>query len=94
MTPKPPALHPVLVEVEEALGPGLDYARDLERGGILVSGTRGGGLWLGADRGFLVDSDDGHGRAVPVLVVLPAAAASLASSSFVTPPLVSPMLPE
>jgi hypothetical protein len=62
----------VLVEVQEALGPGLDYARDLDRGGIRVSGSRGGGLWLGADRGSLVDSDDGHGRAVPVLVALPA----------------------
>jgi hypothetical protein len=71
LTPKPTP-HLVLVEVEEALGPGLDYARDLERGGILVSGARGGGLWLGADRGFLVDSDDGHGRVVPVLVALPA----------------------
>jgi hypothetical protein len=64
--------HIVLVEVEEALGPGLDYGRDLEHGGIVVRGARGGGLWLGADRGFLVDSDDGHGREVPVLVALPA----------------------
>ncbi len=72
MTPKAPAPHLVLVEVEEALGPGLDYARDTERGGIVVSGARGGSLWLGADRGFLVDSDDGHGRAMPVLIALPA----------------------
>jgi len=43
--------HIVLVEVEEALGPGLDYGRDLEHGGIVVRGARGGGLWLGADRG-------------------------------------------
>ncbi len=63
---------PILVEVEEALGPGLDNERDLVRGGVLVRGARGGGLWLGADRGFLVESDDGHGRAVPVLVALPA----------------------
>jgi hypothetical protein len=72
LTPKAPALHLALVEVEEALGPGLDYARDSERGGIRVAGARGGGLWLGADRGFLVDSDNGHGRVVPVLVALPA----------------------
>ena len=72
MTPKAPSLHLVLVEVEEALGPGLDYARDVERGGIRVVGSRGGSLWLGADRGFLVDSDDGRGRVVPVLVALPA----------------------
>jgi len=64
--------HAVLVEVEEALGPGLDYERDPERGGIVVRGARGGGVWLGVDRGFLVDGDDGHGRAVPVLVALPA----------------------
>jgi hypothetical protein len=64
--------HSILVEVEEALGPGLEYDRDLERGGIVLKGARGGGLWLGADRAFLVDSDDGHGRAVPVLVALSA----------------------
>ena len=61
----------VLLEVEEALGPGLDYDRDLERGGIVLRGARAGGLWLGADRAFLLESDDGHGRAVPVLVALP-----------------------
>jgi len=44
----------------------------MPNGRDLVSGSRSGGLWLGADRGFLVDSDDGHGRVVPVLVVLPA----------------------
>jgi len=65
-------LAEVEVEVEEALGPGLDYDRDLERGGIVIRGARAGGLWLGTDRAFLVDSDDGHGRAVPVLVALPA----------------------
>ena len=58
---------PILVEVEEALGPGLDNERDLVRGGVLVRGARGGGLWLGADRGFLVESDDGHGRAFDAL---------------------------
>jgi hypothetical protein len=58
------------VEVEEALGPGLEYAHDLDRG-IYLTGVRQGGLWLGVDRGFLVDSDDGRGRRVPVLVALP-----------------------
>lgn len=66
------ARHTILVEVEDALGLGLDYERDLKRGGIVVRGARGGGLWLGVDRGFLVDSDDGRGRAAPVLVALPA----------------------
>jgi len=71
-----PAGPTVRVEVEEALGPGLDYREDLGRGGVVVSGSRNGTLWLGVDRAFLVDSDDGRGRALPVLLALP-------SSSFV-----------
>jgi hypothetical protein len=71
-----PAGPTVLVQVEEALGPGLDYREDLDRGGVAISGSRRGALWLGVDRAFLVDSDDGRGRALPVLVALP-------SSSFV-----------
>jgi hypothetical protein len=61
----------VSVEVEQALGPGLDFERD--RGTTLVGRrARTGGAWLGFDRAALVDSDDGLGRRVPVLVALPA----------------------
>jgi hypothetical protein len=59
-----------LVEIEEALGPGLDYGHDPDRG-VVVTGAREGSLWLGVDRGFVVDSDDGRGHAVAVLVALP-----------------------
>jgi hypothetical protein len=58
------------VEVEEALGPGLEYAHDVDRG-IVATGARAGGPWLGVDRAFLVDSDDGRGHRLPVLVALP-----------------------
>ena len=63
--------HLFLAEVEEALGPGLDYGHDPERG-LHVRSARGGSLWLGVDRAFLVDSDDGRGRRLPLLVALPA----------------------
>jgi hypothetical protein len=61
----------VLVEVEEALGPGIDFDRDPHDGRI-GRRARGGRLWLGFDRAMLVDSDDGAGRAVPVLAAVPA----------------------
>ncbi len=58
------------VEVEQALGPGIDFERD-GRGDIVGRRVRPGGAWLGFDRAALVDSDDGRGRRVPVLVSLP-----------------------
>ena len=62
---------PVIVEIERALGPGVDFER--ERGnGLVGRRARPGGAWLGFDRGALVDSDDGTGRRVAVLVALPA----------------------
>jgi len=61
----------VTVEVEQALGPGIEFERD--RWLALVGRrARAGGAWLGFDRAALVDSDDGFGRRVPVLVALPA----------------------
>lgn len=60
-----------LVEVEEALGPGVDFERD-GRLGSVGRRARSGGVWLGFDRAALVDSDDGLGRRLPVLVALPA----------------------
>jgi hypothetical protein len=60
----------VTVEVEQAPGPGVDFDRD--RGlGLLGMRARAGGAWLGFDRAALVDSDDGHGRRIPVLVAVP-----------------------
>ncbi len=61
----------ILIEVVEALGPGLELERDDRTGGLVASRARAGGLWLGFDRGALVDSDDGSGRSVPVLIAVP-----------------------
>jgi len=61
----------LLVEVVEPLGPGLELERDLRTGGLVATQARAGGLWLGLDRGALVDSDDGSGRSLPVLVAVP-----------------------
>jgi hypothetical protein len=60
-----------LVEVVEPLGPGLELERDQRTGSLVAVRARGGGLWLGFDRGTLLDSDDGSGRSVPVLVAVP-----------------------
>jgi len=60
----------MLVEVEQALGPGVDF--DRERLGNLVGRrARSAGPWLGFDRAVLVDSDDGHGRGLAALVAVP-----------------------
>lgn len=63
----------VVVEIEEALGPGLDLELNPTSGRPIARRARVGGLWLGLDRGALAESDDGHGRAIPVVVALPAA---------------------
>jgi len=60
-----------VVEVEEAPGPGVEFERDLDFGVVGVR-TRAGQAWLGFDRAALVDSDDGLGRRVGVVVALPA----------------------
>ncbi len=61
----------MIVEIERALGPGVDFVG--ERGsGLVGRRARPGGAWLGFDRGALVNSDDGFGRRVAVLVALPA----------------------
>ncbi len=59
------------VEVEQALGPGVDFERDAH-GQLLGRHARPGRLWFGFDRAALVDSDDGLGRLVAVLVAVPA----------------------
>ena len=61
----------ILIEVVEALGPGLELEHDHRTGGLVAARARAGGLWLGFDRGALVDSDDGSGRSVPVIVAVP-----------------------
>lgn len=61
----------ILVEVVEPLGPGLELEHDDRSGGLVAVRARSGGLWLGFDRGALVDSDDGSGRSVPVIVAVP-----------------------
>lgn len=61
----------VVVEVEQALGPGVDFMPD-QRLGPVGRRARTGAAWLGYDRGALVDSDDGNGRRLPILVALPA----------------------
>jgi hypothetical protein len=60
----------VSVEVEQAVGPGVDFERDRLMGLVGVR-ARTGGIWLGFDRAALVASDDGHGGQTPVVVALP-----------------------
>ncbi len=63
-------VHPILVEVERPLGPGVEFEHDAH-GGLIGRRARSGSGWLGFDRAALVDSDDGQGRALPVLAALP-----------------------
>lgn len=60
----------ILVEVEQPLGPGLDFERDAH-GQLIARRARRGGPWFGVDRAALVESDEGSGRALPVLVAVP-----------------------
>lgn len=71
-SPVPPREPSVVrVEVEQALGPGVEFER--EHGtGLVGRRPRAAGAWFGFDRAALVESDDGSGRRVPVLVALPA----------------------
>ena len=60
----------VTVEIEHALGPGVEFESD-GRFGLIGRRSRSYGVWLGFDRGAVVDSDDGRGRRVPVVVGVP-----------------------
>jgi hypothetical protein len=62
----------VVVEVEQALGPGLEFELDRASGRLVARRARLAGPWLGLDRAVLVESDDGNGRGLPVLVAVPA----------------------
>ena len=61
----------VIVEIEHALGPGVDFVAEPGMG-LVGRRARSGGAWLGFDRGALGDSDDGLRRRVAVIVALPA----------------------
>ncbi len=62
----------VLIEIDEPMGPGVDFEPNVDGIGSTARRARLRGPWLGLDRGHLVDADDGSGREVPVLVALPA----------------------
>ena len=61
----------ITVEVEDALGPGLEIEVDAASHRPTARRYRPGGVWLGFDRATLVASDDGAGTALAVLVALP-----------------------
>jgi hypothetical protein len=61
----------VIVEIEEALGPGVEFEA-VAGSGLVGRHGRSGSAWLGFDRGGIVDSDDGSGRLLPIVVGLPA----------------------
>jgi hypothetical protein len=64
--------HTALLEIEEALGPGIEIALEPGGGRVRAVGARRGGLWLGLDRASLVDSDGGSGTPMAAVVALPA----------------------
>ena len=61
----------LVVEVEQALGPGVDFEAN-QPFEMIGRRARAGGAWLGFDRAALIDSDDGLGRRIRVLVAVPA----------------------
>ena len=63
-------LPPILLVVEQALGPGIDFEPDAYREWI-GRRARLGTLWLGFDRAALPGSDDGTGRLLRVVVSVP-----------------------
>jgi hypothetical protein len=63
-------LTELVVEVEEPQGPGIDVESD-DHGRPVGRRARTGGIWLGFDRGGAVETDDGRGRRLPVVVAVP-----------------------
>ena len=57
----------VLLEIDEPMGPGVDFEPNVDGIGSTARRARLLGPWLGLDRGHLVDADDGSGGEVPVL---------------------------
>ncbi len=64
----------VTLEVEEALGPGLDII--VEHGVARARGPRRGTLWLGLDRAHVAETDAGDGTHLAAVVALPASSFS------------------
>jgi hypothetical protein len=60
----------VLAEVEQALGPGVEFEHD-PRVGLVGRRARTLTAWPGLDRAAVIDSDDGLGRRLPILVAAP-----------------------
>jgi hypothetical protein len=60
-----------LVEVVDALGPGLEFDQDPLSRERVARRARARGPWLGLDRAVVVESDDGSGRGVRALVGVP-----------------------
>jgi hypothetical protein len=66
----------VWVTIEEATGPGLELAVDRSRPGPVLIGSRGGGTFLGFDRGAVHETDGGDGTPLAAVVALPSSAAA------------------
>jgi len=66
-----PGTRPEIVEVIEPLGPGLDFGVDAAGRPLVATHARTRLAWLGLDRAEVVESDDGSGRGVRVLVAVP-----------------------
>ena len=64
-----PESSELLLEVEKAPGPGIDFERvDRE---LIGTRVRTGGIWLGFDRAAVVDTDDGSGSRLAAIVAVP-----------------------
>jgi len=66
-----PGIRPEIVEVTEPLGPGLDFGVDAAGRPLIATRARARMAWLGVDRAEVVESDDGSGRGIRVLVAVP-----------------------
>jgi hypothetical protein len=62
----------LIIEIDEPMGPGVEFDANVDGIGSTARRARVRGPWLGLDRGHLVDTDDGSGRAVPALIALAA----------------------
>jgi hypothetical protein len=64
-----PESSELLLEVEKAPGPGIDFEHvDRE---LIGMRARAGGIWLGFDRAAVVETDDGSGSRLAAVVAVP-----------------------